>query len=115
MAETSGNKSFWEHLDELRGSLIRILVVTFVFAMIAFCFKEWLFAVVLAPADASFFMYRWLGGGMTSLHLMNTGLTEHGAYRTIRHPPQDSLCFRHTAGFALYHQSALRLYQSGTI
>lgn len=76
MAETSGNKSFWEHLDDLRGSLIRILAVTFVFAMIAFCFKEWLFTVVLAPADASFFMYRWLGGGMTSLHLMNTGLTE---------------------------------------
>lgn len=76
MADESENKSFWEHLDELRGSLIRILVVTLVCGVIAFCFKEYLFAVVLAPADASFFMYRWLGGNMTSLHLMNTGLTE---------------------------------------
>ncbi len=76
MTETSENKSFWEHLDELRGSLIHILVVALVFTIAAFCLKEWLFAIVLAPADASFFMYRWLGGGMTTLHLMNTGLTE---------------------------------------
>ncbi len=76
MADTSESKSFWEHLDDLRGSLIRILAVTAVSAVVAFCFKEWLFRIVLAPADASFFVYRWMGGGMTSLHLMNTGLTE---------------------------------------
>lgn len=76
MTKPAEDKSFWDHLDDLRGSLIRILIVTMVFAIVAFCLKKWLFALVLAPADASFFMYRWLGGGMTTLHLMNTGLTE---------------------------------------
>ncbi len=41
--------SFWEHLDELRTVIVRILIVTLLFAVVAFCFKDELFAVVLAP------------------------------------------------------------------
>lgn len=76
MSETTESKSFWDHLDELRGSLIKMLVALFAFSVLAFCFKDWLFKIVLAPKDSSFFMYRLFGGGDFSIQLMNIGLTE---------------------------------------
>lgn len=76
MSESSENKSFWDHLEDLRGSLMRILVSVIVFSVLAFCFKDLLFRVVLAPKSSTFFMYRILGGGEFSLNLINTGLTE---------------------------------------
>ena len=76
MSEAAENKSFWEHLEDLRGSLIRMLIAAFVFSTLAFCFKDLLFRIVLAPKDSSFFMYKLFGGGDFSIQLMNTGLTE---------------------------------------
>lgn len=68
--------TFWEHLDELRSSLIRMACVIAVFAIIAFVMKDELFAVVLAPRSSDFVTYQLLGVKAFSLHLMNTGLTE---------------------------------------
>ena len=76
MSETTENKSFWEHLEDLRGSLIKILAAMFIFSIAAFCFKDLLFKIVLAPKDSSFFMYKLFGGGDFSIQLMNIGLTE---------------------------------------
>lgn len=76
MSDNTESKSFWEHLDDLRGSLIKILVAMLAFSILAFCFKELLFSIVLAPKDSSFFMYKILGGDDFSLHLTNIGLTE---------------------------------------
>lgn len=76
MSETADSKSFWDHLEDLRGSLIRILVALLVFSMLAFCLKDWLFKIVLAPKDSTFFMYKLFGGGDFSISLMNIGLTE---------------------------------------
>lgn len=45
----SEDETFWTHLDELRSVIIRILLVTMVFAIVAFFFKDEVFAVVLAP------------------------------------------------------------------
>ena len=45
--------TFWEHLEELRGSILRSLAVAMVFALLAFGFKDELFAVVLGPKDPS--------------------------------------------------------------
>lgn len=70
------NATFWDHLDELRGCLIRIISITAVMAAVAFCMKDELFAIVLAPHDSTFVTYRLLGTGPFKLHLMNTGLTE---------------------------------------
>lgn len=41
--------TFWEHLEELRSRLWRMLVAALVAAVACFCFKEPLFAVILAP------------------------------------------------------------------
>lgn len=76
MSESAENKSFWEHLDDLRGSLIKIVVSVLVFSILAFCFKDILFKIVLAPKDSSFFMYKLFGGGDFNIRLMNIGLTE---------------------------------------
>ena len=68
--------TFWDHLDELRSSLLRMLGVTVLFGIIAFVLKDELFAIVLAPRSSDFLTYRLLGVEDFPLHLMNTGLTE---------------------------------------
>ena len=62
--------TFWDHLDELRSVLIRILVVTVLIATFAFCLKDELFAVVLAPRTSDFITYRLMGVEPFSIHLM---------------------------------------------
>lgn len=78
--------SFWEHLDVLRTAILKCLLVAVVFGVAAFCFKEELFAVVLAPKESDFVTYRLLeslsgivsGDGMSAFQvkLINTGLAE---------------------------------------
>ena len=78
--------SFWDHLDVLRTIIIRIILVTVVCGIVAFLFKEELFAVVLAPRNPDFVTYRLLvrvsglfGGDAPDnpvIQLMNTGLAE---------------------------------------
>lgn len=81
----SGGKtqSFWEHLDELRRSLILVFAVVLAVSVLAFCFKDTLFAFVLAPQKSDFCTYRllarlsaWAGAGLEdfSVTLINTGL-----------------------------------------
>jgi sec-independent protein translocase protein TatC len=68
--------TFWQHLDILRWVILRSLGVAVVFAVVAFCLKDWLFAVVLAPRTSEFITFRWLSVEPFNIHLMNTGLTE---------------------------------------
>lgn len=72
---TSGDRkaemSFWEHLDVLRGALIRVLAVVLALSCLGLAFKEPLFKVILAPARPDFFIYRLLGMdfGMTLINV----------------------------------------------
>ena len=68
--------TFWDHLDVLRSSLIRMGLAVVVSAVAAFCLKDELFSVVLAPRSSDFVTYRLLGVEPFAIHLMNTGLTE---------------------------------------
>ncbi|MBP3767271.1 MAG: twin-arginine translocase subunit TatC [Prevotella sp.] len=68
--------SFWEHLDELRSCLIRIIIATVAAMVIAFCMKDWLFVVILAPAHGDFVTYRLMKAEPVGIQLINTGLTE---------------------------------------
>ena len=86
MPTESDRQSFWDHLEVLRGALTMIAAVTVIFGVIAFLFKEELFAVVLAPKESDFISYRLLFhlGGLVSgnesqdfsVQLINTGLAE---------------------------------------
>jgi sec-independent protein translocase protein TatC len=75
-SEQQETLTFWDHLDELRTVIIRILVITAIAAVAAFCLKEELFAVVLAPRSSDFITYRLMGVEPFCINLMNTGLTE---------------------------------------
>ena len=83
MTANDGNQTFWDHLDELRTVIIRIIIAIVVLAVIAFCFKETLFAIVLAPGNADFITYRFFNqiasltgaeGADFTVQLINTGL-----------------------------------------
>ena len=70
--------TFWDHLEELRGVLLRSLAVVCVLAVAVFCFRDTLFSVVLAPKSPDFITYRWLAGLVPldafDVQLINTGL-----------------------------------------
>lgn len=49
---------FWDHLDELRSCLLKALAAAVLCAVAAFCCKELLFAIVMAPSRSDFVTYR---------------------------------------------------------
>ncbi|MDE7350574.1 MAG: twin-arginine translocase subunit TatC [Muribaculaceae bacterium] len=78
--------TFWDHLDVLRGVILRCLAVVLLFTVIAFCLKEEIFNVVLAPKSPDFILYRLLSQLSEKLGfnvvetfdvaLINTGLAQ---------------------------------------
>ena len=52
--------TFWEHLDELRDSLIKMVVAVLLCAIVVFLFKDALFSIILAPQDSQFLTYQLL-------------------------------------------------------
>ncbi len=66
-----GEMSFFEHVDQLRGHILRSVAAVFVFAIVAFIFKDWIFEKVLFgprwPDFPTFGALCWLGEkvGMT--------------------------------------------------
>ena len=59
MKADTGNTqlTFWDHLDELRGVLVRCVILLVVLTLVAFCFREELFSIVLAPKESDFCIY----------------------------------------------------------
>lgn len=78
--------SFWEHVEVLRVSLIKMAIVIMLCSVMAFLFKEEMFSVLLAPKNDAFITYslfrhiaEWTTGkadAAFSIQLINTGLTE---------------------------------------
>lgn len=67
--------SFWDHLDELRGCIIRSAVAVFVLSIPALVFGDFFFdRIVLAPTKEDFLMYS-LTGLSTNMSLINTDVT----------------------------------------
>lgn len=58
--DAQSEMSFWDHLDELRRVLTRVIMVTAVIGIAVFMFKDEVFAAVLAPAKGDFITYRWI-------------------------------------------------------
>ena len=52
--------TFWDHLDALRNVILRVLAVAVAGFIVAFCFKEPLFKLILAPGSPDFILYRWI-------------------------------------------------------
>ena len=66
--------SFWDHLEELRGTLFRSIVAVCLLAVLGFIFKEPLFKLILWPASQDFVIYRLLGWGF-SLDMINVEMS----------------------------------------
>lgn len=76
--------TFWEHLDELRSTVLKATALMVVFSIVAFLFKDELFQIVLAPKNDEFITYRvfCMYGGIFGrpdtiifeINLINTGL-----------------------------------------
>lgn len=58
----SDEKTFWEHLDDLRALLVRALLVVAVATVVCFCLKDEIFDFVMAPSRPDFILYRLLSG-----------------------------------------------------
>lgn len=82
----SDDMTFWEHLDLLRVSLIKIVIGIVLCSFIAFLSKEKVFAIFFAPNNSDFVTYRLFNyvtevlTGKTvifsPIQLINTGLAE---------------------------------------
>ena len=66
--------SFWDHLEELRGTLFRSIIALCLFAVLGFIFKKPLFYLIFLPASPDFFIYRLLGWTFT-LEMINVEMS----------------------------------------
>lgn len=74
MKRSDEELTFWEHLDVLRGSLIKMIAAAVIMAVGAFFMKDEIFAAVLAPSHSDFVVYRWIGAEPFAITLINTGI-----------------------------------------
>lgn len=65
--------SFWEHLDVLRATIWRVAGAVVALGGVAFCFKDELFAVILAPGRDDFITYSLLNRVAASLMEQDPG------------------------------------------
>ncbi len=79
-AEPQSEMTFWEHLDELRKVLMRIIAVSAAIGVVFFLLKQYVFDAVLAPASGDFVTYRWINRlldalGLVSMRIPQTDIT----------------------------------------
>lgn len=62
MAEVNPEKemSFWDHLDELRGTLFRSIIAIVALSMVGLIFRDELFKIILLPTQSDFIIYKML-------------------------------------------------------
>ena len=78
--DAQSEMSFWDHLDELRRVLMRIIMAVVAIGIAVFMFKDEVFAAVLAPSKGNFITYRWINHllvllGWDSMLIPDTDLT----------------------------------------
>jgi sec-independent protein translocase protein TatC len=67
----TGEMTFWDHLEDLRKCIFRILGVFALAVVVLFFFKNFLFdQLILAPSKSDFFLYQLLGADF-SMTLVN--------------------------------------------
>ncbi len=67
--------SFWDHLEALRGTVLRSLLAVAAVSAVVLCFKSAVFdGVVLAPSRSDFPVYRMMGGDF-SMQLVNLDIS----------------------------------------
>ena len=73
--DASKEMSFWDHLEDLRHGLFRVVIALLAAFVVLFFFKDFLFdKIILAPTRSDFFFYEWFGM-KTGLQLVNIELS----------------------------------------
>lgn len=109
--------TFWDHLDELRTCFIRIFVAVFVCGIVAFCFKDFLFKIVLAPKSPDFLTYQFftlLGADVESFNvqLINTELAQQFLIHLKVAMYAGVVCVSPYIIYALFHFISPALYSN---
>ena len=73
-ARSGGEMSFWDHLEELRWTVLRSAIAVCVFCAAGLAFKGPLFDVVLWPSQPDFIVYKWLGWNL-DMSLINVEIS----------------------------------------
>lgn len=77
MSADDKETTFWDHLDALRGVLVKIGITVVAAAILLFIFMKPIFnKVILAPCSSNFVLYNWLdafGGASDSMWLPSLG------------------------------------------
>ena len=77
MSQSDDNvMTFWEHLEALRGVLLKILATALVGFIAAFCFRDALFRPILAPSRPDFCFYRAVQYVASALGIDAGGLSD---------------------------------------
>ena len=66
--------SFWDHLEELRWTLLRSVAAVCILSVLGFIFRGLLFKIILWPAQEDFIIYRLLGWKM-DMSLINVEIS----------------------------------------
>ena len=79
MTDNKGEMSFWEHLEVLRWSILRVGIALLAAFCVSFAFMPRLFdSVILAPTKGDFFVYRLFSGLFTgdfNIDIININVT----------------------------------------
>lgn len=62
MSKQNEMLTFGGHLEVFRKMLFRIIGVASTIAIVTFCFKDDVFAMILAPSECDFCTYKWIEG-----------------------------------------------------
>ncbi len=115
MSSNGGDKTFWEHLDELRGVLVRIVLAMTAVGIVAFCCKEWLFAIIFAPKEPQFITNRiitHLTHSSFAMDLINLELAQQFIVHIKMSLWMGLLCVMPYVVYLLFHFVAPALYRN---
>lgn len=74
VAAKDNEMSFWDHIEELRGTLLRSILAIVSVSVVFLCFPKQIFKAVLWPTEPDFLLYR-LPGVDFSMDLINIDLS----------------------------------------
>ncbi len=61
MGESNEGMTFWDHLEELRWTIIRSVIALIIFAIVGFIFMPYIYdSWIMGPTRANFFLYDYL-------------------------------------------------------
>ena len=102
--------TFWDHLEELRHVLLRCIIVTVLVGILAFIFKDEVFAIIFAPKSPHFLPS--IFGESPDIQLINTELTRQFVVHMMTSFYVGLIVAAPYIIFELYHFISPALYQN---